>query len=59
MTIGEILQINSSGIYKKLKEIGKTEKSKKKIELGDSAENLMKTDSHKRVKGALRQRTWG
>jgi len=58
MTIGEILQINSPGIYKKLMQISK-EKPKKKIELGDSVENLMRADSHKRVKGALRQKTWG
>lgn len=57
MTIGEILQINSPGIYKKLMQIGK-EKPQKKIELGDSVENLMKADSHKRVRGALRQRYW-
>ncbi len=60
MTIGEILQINSPGIYNKLKEISKAEKPKKKdIKLGDSVENLMSADSHKRVKGTIRQMRWG
>lgn len=60
MNIGEILQINSPGIYKKLMQIGKTEKPKKKdIQLGDTVENLMKHDSHKRIRGSIRQKTWG
>lgn len=59
MTIGEILQINSPGIYKKLIQIGKADKPKKKIELGDSTENLMSANSYKRVRGALRQTRWG
>ena len=57
MTIGEILQINSPGIYRRLMQISKVGKSKK-IELGDSAENLMKHDSHKRIRGSLRQKGW-
>jgi len=59
MTIGEMLQINSPGIYKKLMQIGKEKPKKNGIKLGDSVENLMRADSHKRVNGALRQRSWG
>lgn len=60
MTIGEILEINYPYAYKRLMQIRKTEKPKpQKIELGDSVENLMKADSYKKVRGALRQKTWG
>lgn len=59
MTIGEILEINYPYAYKRLIQIRKTEKPKPpKIELGDSVANLMKANSHKRVNGALRQKTW-
>ncbi len=44
--------------YKRLLQIEK-EKPKKKIEIGDSVENLMSADSHKKVKGAIRQTRWG
>ena len=60
MTIGEYLYIYDRDTYLKLKNLCKKEKKEnKKIELGDTAENLMKHDSYRRVKGALRQTKWG
>lgn len=60
MTIGDIIKINDPYTYSKLTKIGKmSTESKKEIELGDSPQNLMKADSHKRIRGALRQNTWG
>ena len=58
MTIGDILQANSIETYRRLLQIEK-EEPKKKIELGDSVENLMSADGHKRVKGTIRQTRWG
>lgn len=58
MTIGEIVHINSPGIYKKLMQIGKEKPKKKDVKLGDSVENLMKHDSHERVRGSIRQKGW-
>lgn len=58
MTIGDILQVNSIDAYKKLMQISKTEKPKKKIELGDSVENLMKADSYKREGRRIKQKGW-
>lgn len=58
MTIGDIIKINSPSIYKKLMKIGKEKPKKKEIKLGDSAKNLMSANSHKRVRGALRQTRW-
>lgn len=59
MTIGEILKNNNPKVHSKLRQIKKSRnQSKKKIKLGDSPKNLMRTDSHKRVNGALRQKTW-
>ncbi|QUH21092.1 hypothetical protein [Alkaliphilus sp. B6464] len=60
MTVGEVIKINSPGIHKRLMQIGKGNKEpKKRIELGDSPQNLMKVDSYKRARGVLRQKTWG
>ena len=61
MTIGEIVRLNNPSTYKKLMRISKSHKESKdkKIKLGDSVENLMKADSYKKVRGALRQKTWG
>lgn len=60
MTIGDIIQNDDPYTYSKLMKIGKISvEAKKKIKLGDSAENLMKADGYKRVRGVLRQRHWG
>lgn len=37
----------------------KKQKKKNEIKLGDSIENLMKHDSYKRVRSALKQIRWG
>ena len=49
LRIEKIIKEENPDAYKKLKNI------ENKIELGDSVENLMKADSYRRVKGALRQ----
>lgn len=59
MTIGQYIKHTDIETYKKLLRFCKVNKPKKEIKLGDSAENLMKHDSHKRVKGKLVQRGWG
>lgn len=58
MTIGDIIKNDSPGIHKKLMQISKEKPKKKDVKLGDSVENLMKADSHKRVRGAIRQTKW-
>ncbi|WP_093755210.1 hypothetical protein [Tepidimicrobium xylanilyticum] len=59
MTIGERLRLTDINTYNRLIKLFKTEIDKpRRIDLGDSVENLMKHDSHKRVRGALRQIKW-
>lgn len=61
MTIGEILKHNDINTYNKLMKAHRTkrDKPKKKIELGDLAANLMKTDSYTRSGRRMKQRSWG
>ena len=60
MTIGEILRKTDINTYNRLIKLFKIEIDKpRKIELGDRPENLMKHDSYRRVRGALRQIRWG
>ncbi|WP_353096210.1 hypothetical protein [Tissierella praeacuta] len=59
MTIGEILKHEDIYQYNRLINMFKTkEKPKKKIKLGDSIENLMRTDSYKREGRRVKQRGW-
>ena len=55
MTIDEILKKKDLNTYKKLKKIGS---SKRAIKLGDTTENLMKSDSYTRSGGSIKQRSW-
>lgn len=61
LTIGEYIRLTDIDTYRRLQKLcgGKIDKRKEKIQLGDTVENLMKHDSYKRVKGALRQTKWG
>lgn len=60
MTIGEILRHEDIDTYHKLMKAFKTEIDEpRKIELGDTPENLMKADSYKRVGRRVRQVKWG
>jgi len=60
MAIGEIIRIKDIDTYRKLLKLcSKTIDKSRKIELGDSVENLMKADSYRRAKGVLRQVKWG
>lgn len=59
MAIGDIIKQKDYGTYKKLAKMCKEPKKKEKeIELGDSVHNLMKSNSYKRVNGAIRQTRW-
>lgn len=59
MSIGEIIKKKDYDTYRKLMRMCKKPKKKdKEIKLGDSVENLMKSNSYKRVNGALRQTRW-
>lgn len=61
MTIGKILRYKDINTYNKLMQLYKAKaiKSKKKIELGCSTENLMKADSYTRSGRRMKQRSWG
>ncbi|MBU5424998.1 hypothetical protein KQI41_01130 [Tissierella pigra] len=59
MTIGEILKHKDIYTYNKLMNMFKIKEPKKKIELGCSVEELMRSDSYKRVGGKIKQRSWG
>lgn len=56
MTIGEYIKLTDIETYKKLI---KLYKPKKEIELGDSIENLMKSNSYRREGRRIVQRGWG
>ena len=57
MTVGERLKHNDIDTYYKLLNMcrGKIDKPRKKVELGDSIENLMSNRSYKRIGGRMRQ----
>ena len=56
MTIGEYIKLTDIEIYNKLKKLCKSNIDKpRKIELGDTPENLMRADSYKRVGRRVRQ----
>lgn len=59
MTIGDILHHKNRDTYKRLLQIEKEKPKKKDIQLGDSVENLMSADGHKRIKGTIKQTRWG
>ena len=59
MTIGEYIKLTDIKTYRKLLAMFKIDKPKKKIELGNSIENLMKSDSYKREGRRIKQRGWG
>ncbi|MGJ0848276.1 hypothetical protein ACR77J_16410 [Tissierella praeacuta] len=59
MTIGEYIKQTDRDTYYKLINMFKVKESKKKIKLGDSIENLMKSDSYTRRGRRLKQRSWG
>lgn len=58
MTIGEILKHKDADTYYRLINMFKI-KEKKEIKLGDSIENLMRSDSYKREGRRIKQRGWG
>lgn len=60
MTIGEIIKTKDINTYRKLLKLcnGKIDKPKK-IELGCSVEELMRSDSYKRSGRRVRQMGWG
>ena len=55
MTIGEYIKLTDIETYRELKRRFKISKPKKKIELGDSIENLMSNRSYKRIGRRVRQ----
>lgn len=57
MTIGEYIKLTDIETYKKLIKLCKNKP--KKIELGDSIENLMKSNSYRREGRRIVQRGWG
>lgn len=60
MRIEEILRCNDIDTYRRLKKLPEKEMQKAKpIKLGDSIENLMKADGHKRIGRRVRQVKWG
>lgn len=59
MAIGEIIRIKDIDTYRKLMKIGKGQKKKNEIKLGDRPERLMQHDGHKRISGRVRQVKWG
>lgn len=58
MTIGEILKHKDIYTYYRLMNMFKIKEPKKKIELGCSVEELMRTDSYKREGRRVKQRGW-
>lgn len=57
MTIREIIKYKDIDTYRRLQKM--CGKKRKKIELGDIPENLMKADSYKRCGRRIKQRGWG
>ena len=57
MTIGEYLKSTDIYTYYRLINMFKI-KEKKEIKLGDSIENLMRSDSYKREGRRIKQRGW-
>ena len=57
MTIGEYLKSTDRDTYYRLINMFKI-KEKKEIKLGDSIENLMRSDSYKREGRRIKQRGW-
>ncbi|MBP1924606.1 hypothetical protein J2Z76_000459 [Sedimentibacter acidaminivorans] len=57
MTIRELIKYKDMETYRKLQQI-KYSSTSKKIKLGDSPKNLMKSNSYKRDKGAIKQTRW-
>lgn len=58
LTIGEYLKSTDRDTYYRLINMFKI-KEKKEIKLGDSIENLMRSDSYKREGRRVKQRGWG
>lgn len=58
MTIGEYIKQTDRDTYYKLINMFKVKEPKKKIKLGDSIENLMKSDSYSRSGRRIKQRGW-
>lgn len=58
--ISEQIKYKDIDTYKKLKDMSRSKSvnKKKKIELGDTPENLMKHDSHKRIGRRIKQTKW-
>ncbi len=60
MRIEEILRCNDIDTYRRLKKLSKKDIQKSDgIRLGDSIENLMRADGHKRIGRRIRQVKWG
>ncbi len=61
MTIGKYIKLTDIETYNKLRRLYrvKADKPKKKIELGDKPENLMKHDSYVRKGRRVKQKGWG
>ena len=61
MTIGEILKHKDIDTYRRLMNMFRIKKPKKKekVEVGCSIEELMKTDSYSREGRRVKQRSWG
>lgn len=60
MSIGEYIRQTDIDAYNKLMQTDKKDidKGKKEIKIGDSIENLMKSDSYCRKGRRIRQRGW-
>lgn len=58
--ISERIKYKDIDTYKKLKDMSRSKSvnKKNKIELGDTPENLMKSDCHKRVGRRIKQIGW-
>lgn len=59
MTIGEYIRNTDIKQYNKLVNMFKIKEPKKKIELGCSVEELMRSDSYSRKGRRVKQRGWG
>lgn len=62
MAIADIIKEKNINTYKRLQKMCKEPKKAKKekeIKLGDSIENLMRSDSYKREGRRIKQRGWG
>lgn len=59
MIIGEYLKKNDIDTYRELKNIGRMQKKKKDIKLGDRPERLMQHDSYRKQGRRVRQVKWG